>query len=124
METAQLGTLDAGARTNLSSVRWTPSSTRAPLEQLLSLWLAPECTSRLWSDTWETYHVMPSSLQTLLRLYGVEIAALAVAAGLTEDEIQQHLQDGRRPDRGVLEMLADLNCFPHVTPAARPMVGH
>jgi hypothetical protein len=93
------------------------------LEQLLSPWLSPECTSRLWSETWETARVRPSSLWAWLRLYGEETTALAVAAGLDEGQIRQHLRDRTWPDRGVLEMLADLNCFPHATPAARPLVG-
>jgi hypothetical protein len=121
METAQLATPARGAQTDLPSTRWTPTASRARLEQALSVWLAPECASRLWSEAWETGHVTPSSLEELLGLYGEEIAALAVAAGLNEAEIQRHLDV--RPDRGVLEMLADLNCFPCVTPAARPVAG-
>ena len=101
--------------------RWSPSSTRVRLELLLSPWLAPECTTRLWSETWQSANVTPSSLEAFLRLYGEEIAALAVAAGLSEGDIQRHLQDRPQPDRGALEMLADLNCFPYATPAARPL---
>ena len=97
--------------------------TAARLQQLLSPWLSAECESRLWSETWGLARVAPSSLGAGLRLYGEEIAALAVAAGLDEDELQRHLADRRRPDREALEMLADLNCFLHVTPAARSLVA-
>ena len=76
----------------------------------------PGCGPR----TWQSANVTPSSLEAFLRLYGEEIAALAVAAGLSEGDIQRHLQD-EQPDRGALEMLADLNCFPYVTPASRPL---
>lgn len=93
------------------------------IEQLLSPWLSPECTHRLWSETWERARVTPASLWAWLRMYGEEMTALAVAAGLDEGQIRLHLKDRTRPDRGVLEMLADLNCFPHVTPAARPLVA-
>ncbi len=93
------------------------------LEQLLSPWLSPECTLRLWSETWGLAGVRPSSLWALLRLYGEEIAALAVAAGLDEGQIRLHLKGRTRPDRGVLEMLADLNCFPYTTPAARSLLA-
>ena len=93
------------------------------LEQLLSPWLSSECTHRLWSEAWEMARVRPSSLWAWLGLYGEEMAALAVAAGLDEGQLRQHLRDRTRPDRGVLEMLADLNCFPHATPAARPLVA-
>ncbi len=93
------------------------------LEQLLSPWLSPECTRRLWSEAWGTARVTPASLWAWLRLYGEEMAALAVAAGLDEGQIRLYLTDRTRPDRGVLEMLADLNCFPHLTPAARPLVA-
>jgi hypothetical protein len=97
--------------------------TAARLEQLLSPWISLECESRLWSDTWEMAQVTPSSLDAWLRLYGEEITALAVAAGLDEDELQRHLTDRRPPDREALEMLADLNCFPYVTPAARSLIA-
>lgn len=96
---------------------------RAALERLLSPFLSPACERRLWSDAWERQCVRPQSLRAWSRLYGAEITALAIAAGLTETQLREHLSDGCRPDRGALEMLADLNCFPHVTPAARPMAG-
>jgi hypothetical protein len=121
MDTGQVCTLDEAVQTDRPSTRWARSSTRARLEQLLSPWLAPQCTSRLWSETWELAKVTPSSLEALLRLYGEQVAALAVAAGLSEGDIQRHLDDRRRPDLEVLEMLADLNCFPCETPAARPL---
>lgn len=95
----------------------------ARLEQLLSPFLSPECSRRLWTETWELCHVRPSSLWAWLRLYGHELAALAVAAGLDDTELRKYLKDRQRPDRAVLEMLADLNCFPFVTPAARPMAA-
>ena len=103
--------------------RWQPGVTRGGLERLLSPWLAPECAHRLWSDAWELTHITPWSLWAWHQLYGPEVAALAVAAGLDEGQLRRHLKDRRSPDRSVLEMLADLNCFPFVTPAARPMVG-
>ncbi|MDX6371054.1 MAG: hypothetical protein QOD98_42 [Nocardioidaceae bacterium] len=122
MDTGQVRTIDERAQTVVPpSTRWNPSSTRAHLEQLLSPWLAPQFTSQLWSETWGPAGVEPSSLEALLRLYGERVAALAVASGLSEGDIQRHLRDRRRPDLGVLEMLADLNCFPCETPAARPL---
>jgi hypothetical protein len=93
--------------------------TRARLEQQLSPWLSAHDRDRLWAEAWELTRVTPWTLWGWLRTYGEEVAALAVAAGLTEGQLQRHLKDGRIPDRAVLEMLADLNCFPHVTPAAR-----
>ncbi len=123
MTTAQLGTPSTRSRIPSTSTCWTPRATRARLEELLSTWLAPECSRRLWSETWEIAQVSPSSLWAWLQLYGAEIAALAVAARVSEEELRSHLDDRRRPDRGVLEMLADLNCFPYVTPAARPVLG-
>jgi hypothetical protein len=104
--------------------RRTPGAARSRLEQELSPWLSPACTTRLWSDAWERAHVTPGSLCAWLWCFGEEMAALAVAAGLTEGEMRGHLNDRRPPNRGVLEMLADLNCFPWVTPAARPLTGH
>ena len=91
------------------------------LELLLSPLLAPECSARLWSSAWGQSGVRPGSLWAWSSQYGEEMAALAVAAGLDETQLRQHLQDGQCPDRAVLEMLADLNCFPYVTPAARAM---
>jgi hypothetical protein len=123
MITATLATPSRGAQV-LTTTRWTSGVTRDRLEELLSQWLSPECTSRLWSETWEQAHVTPFSLWAWFRLYGAEIAALAVAAQLTEDDLLVHLEERRLPDRGVLEMLADLNCFPYVTPAARPLLDH
>ena len=99
----------------------TASASRAQLEVLLSPFLAPECAGRLWSVAWHQSSVRPRSLWAWMGLYGEEVAALAVAAGLEENQLRQHLEDGQRPDRAVLEMLADLNCFPYVTPAARAM---
>ena len=94
---------------------------RAALEQLLSPFLSPACAPRLWSEAWQQRRVTPTSLWAWSRSYGDQLAALAVAAGLTETQLQQHLSDRRLPDREALEMLADLNCFPHVTPDARPL---
>jgi hypothetical protein len=122
MDTGQVRTIDERAQIVVPpSTRWNPGSTRARLERLLSPWLAPQCTSRLWAETWGLAGVAPSSLEALLQLYGEQVAALAVAAGLGEGDIRLHLRDRRRPDLGVLEMLADLNCFPCETPAARPL---
>jgi hypothetical protein len=122
MDTASLVPPGRGAQV-LATTRWTSGVTRARLEELLSQWLSPACTSRLWSETWGQAHVTPFSLWAWFRLYGAEIAALAVAAGLSEAEVRCHLEDRRRPDRGILEMLADLNCFPYLTPATRPLLG-
>ena len=96
---------------------------RRRIEQLLTPFLSPECSTRLWSQAWELGLVRPLSLWAWVRLYGDDIAALAVAAGLDETQLRQNLKDRQRPDRAVLEMLADLNCFPFATPAARPMAG-
>lgn len=95
--------------------------TRAGLEQLLSPSLPPECSRRLWDEAWEWAGVTPWTLWAWCRRFGTEIAALAVAAGVDEPQMRQHLADDRVPDRAVLEMLADLNCFPYATPAARPV---
>ena len=122
MDTASLVMPSRGAQV-LTTTRWTSGMTRARLEELLSQWLSPECASRLWSDTWGRALVTPFSLWAWFRLYGAEVAALAVAAQLTEDDLLLHLSERRQPDRGVLEMLADLNCFPYATPAARPLVA-
>ena len=102
---------------------WTPGLSREDIEQLLSSGLPPACSVRLWSESWELAHVTPASLWGWLQSYGEELAALAVAAGLTEGQLRRHLSDGRRPDRAALEMLADLNCYPYVTPAARPLAA-
>jgi hypothetical protein len=103
------------------SLRGAAGRYRARLEDLLSPWLAPECAPRLWSETWGLARVSPSSLSTWVELHGPELAALAVAARLDEVDLRRHLDDGLVPDRAALEMLADLNCFPHATPAARPL---
>lgn len=96
---------------------------RAGLEDLLSPSLPPQCLDRLWTETWEWGGVSPSTLWAWCRTYGTDVAALAVAAGVPELQMRRHLADDRPPDRDVLEMLADLNCFPFVTPAARPVSG-
>ncbi|MBJ7358379.1 hypothetical protein [Nocardioides sp.] len=95
---------------------------RAHLEQLLSQFLAPACLERLWLETWGRLGVSPATLASWYRRFGEDCTALAVAAGLTEQQLTEHLAD-RAPDRQVLEMLADLNCYPHVTPAARPVTA-
>lgn len=97
------------------------STARQHLEELLAPWLSRECAGRLWSETWDLAGVTTSSLWAWAELFGADVAALAVAARLTETDLRRHLDDGLRPDRAALEMLADLNCFPFVTPAARPM---
>ena len=110
---------------NGSTTRRTAHSrgpTRAGLEDLLTPLLAAECRTRLWAETWTEAGVVPATLWSWCRTYGLELAALAVAGRLTELQLRVHLSDDRAPDRGVLEMLADLNCFPFVTPAARPVV--
>jgi hypothetical protein len=38
--------------------------------------------------------------------------------------MRRHLTDDHAPDRDALEMLADLNCYPYATPAARPVTLH
>jgi hypothetical protein len=92
---------------------------RGLLEQLLSPMLPPECLGRLWADAWGVSGVRPATLMRWCQRFGLDCAALAVAAGLTESQLREHLSN-RGPDRAALEMLGDLNCFPHVTPAARP----
>ena len=76
-----------------------PRATQARLEELLSPWLSPECTHQLWSETWETAHVTPTSLWAWVQLYGADIAALAVAAHVGEDELKRHVTDHLPPDR-------------------------
>jgi hypothetical protein len=97
--------------------------TRAGLEDLLSPLLPPQCRDRLWAETWDDAGVSPVTLWSWCRTYGVDVAALAVAGRLTELQLRVHLSDARTPNRGVLEMLADLNCFPYLTPAARPVLA-
>lgn len=82
--------------------------------------LAPACLERLWAEAWEPLGINPSTLEQWHQRFGSDCAALAVAAGLTERQLREHLA-GQGPDRAVLEMLADLNCYPHVTPTARPV---
>lgn len=93
---------------------------RDRLEQLLSPLLAPACVERVWAEAWGALQVSPATLTRWLRRFGNECAALAVAAGLTDHQLTEQL-DRKGPDRAVLEMLADLNCYPYVTPAARPV---
>lgn len=123
MTTAQLGILSTRSRIASTSTRWTPRATRTRLEELLTPLLSPECSDRLWAETWEIARVTPSMLWAWFQLHGAQIAALAVAARLSDDDVRSHLHDRRQPDRGALEMLADLNCFPYATPAARPLVA-
>jgi hypothetical protein len=94
---------------------------RARLEHVLSPLLATECRARLWAEAWEWGGVAPATLWSWCQTYGHEMAALAVAARLTELQMRRHLSDALVPDRAVLEMLADLNCFPFATPAARSL---
>ena len=121
VDIALAGSVLDWARADPTTPGWAVEVTRARLEQLLSPGLAPACAAWLWADAWELGEVTPWTLWALAGRHGEEIAALAVAAGMSEGEIRRHLEDRRCPDRAVLEMLADLNCFPHVTPAARPL---
>lgn len=93
---------------------------RPRIEELLSPLLAPLALERLWAEAWGRLGLTPANLTGWYQQFGAELAALAVASGLTEAQLCEHFAGGD-PDRATLEMLADLNCYPHVTPAARPV---
>lgn len=92
---------------------------RGHLQELLSPLLAPAMVDRLWADAWGRLRITPATLIRWHQLFGVEYAALAVASGLADTQLREYADHG--PDRAMLEMLADLNCYPYVTPAARPV---
>jgi hypothetical protein len=92
---------------------------RTHLERALTPCLPPECAAWLWADAWDLAGLSPETLAEWYRRFGAETAALAVAGGLSEATLRQHLLDGCEPDRGRLAMLAELNCYPFVPPAAQ-----
>ncbi|QIG44071.1 hypothetical protein G5V58_15950 [Nocardioides anomalus] len=92
---------------------------RLHLERALTPCLPAECAAWLWDEAWDGAGLSPATLAEWYRRFGADAAALAVAAGLSEATLRQHLVDGCDPDPDRLVMLAELNCYPFSPPAAR-----
>ena len=98
-------------------------ATRERLEELLTPRLPQACAPRLWEQAWGRAGLTPDTLVLWCEQYGADAAALAVAAGLPESHLRRHLDDERRPDHGVLQMLAELNCYPDSLVVPAPDAG-